>query len=63
VPDLDFVQRQSPAFAWEDQSFSTPLTAATLRFGQELILRTRALLASPPASLSTLLITAAVSPP
>jgi len=63
APDLDFVQRQIPAFAWDDQTLSTPLTGAKLRFGQDLILRSRAPLASPPALLSTLLITAAVSPP
>jgi hypothetical protein len=63
VPSLDQVLGQRPAFAWDDETLSTPLAGATLRFGQELVLRSRAALASPPAMLSTLLITAALSPP
>jgi hypothetical protein len=65
IPDLDQVFNQPPATAWVDEMLSAPLTAATLRFGQDLVLRSRAVLASPPASrwLSTLLITAAGSPP
>ena len=65
VPDLNQVLKQPPATAWVDEMLSAPLTTATLRFGQELVLRSRALLASPPASpwLSTLLITPAGSPP
>ncbi len=65
VPDLNQVLNQPPATAWVDEMLSAPLTTATLRFGQELVLRSRALLASPPASpwLSTLLITPAGSPP
>jgi hypothetical protein len=65
IPDLNQVLDQPPATAWVDDMLSAPLTAATLRFGQELVLRSRAVLASPPASpwLSTLLITPAGSPP
>jgi hypothetical protein len=65
IPDLSQVLAQPPATAWDDETLSTPVTAATLRFGQELVLRSRAVLASPPASpwLSTLLITPAGSPP
>lgn len=65
IPDLNQVLTQPRASAWEDELLSAPLTAATLRFGQELVLRSRAVLASPPASpwLSTLLITPAGSPP
>ena len=65
IPDLTQVLHQTPATAWEDEPLSAPMTGATLRFGQELVLRTRARPASPPAAptLSTLLITPAGSPP
>jgi hypothetical protein len=65
IPDLTQVLRQAPATAWDDELLSAPLTSATLSFGGELVLRTRAAAASPPASpwLSTLLITPAGSPP
>ena len=65
IPDLTQVLQQAPATAWDDELLSTPLTLATLPFGPELVLRSRAAAASPPASpwLSTLLITPAGSPP
>ena len=65
IPDLTQVLKQAPATAWDDELLSTPLTSATLPFGPELVLRSRAAPDSPPASrwLSTLLITPAGSPP
>ena len=65
IPDLTQVLKQALATAWDDEILSTPLTSATLAFGPELVLRSRAAAASPPASpwLSTLLITPAGSPP
>jgi hypothetical protein len=65
IPDLTQILKQAPATAWDDELLSGPLTTATLAFGRDLVLRSRAAAASPPASpwLSTLLITPAGSPP
>ena len=65
IPDLSQVLKQAPATAWDDELLSTPFTQVALSFGPELVLRSRAAAASPPASpwLSTLLITPAGSPP
>jgi hypothetical protein len=65
-PDLCEILRQldgPPAHAWADATRTRLLTEASLRLGQELILRTAS--ASPPdgPALSQLLVTPAVSPP
>ncbi len=64
IPDLTEVLKQLPATAWEDSLLSTPLTGITLRFGQDVVLRSLSA-ASPPGStqMSVLLITPAGSPP
>jgi hypothetical protein len=64
IPDLTEVLQQLPTTAWEDSLLSTPLTATTLNFGHDVVLRSRQP-ASPPASnwMSVLLITPAGSPP
>ncbi|HKV10081.1 MAG TPA: hypothetical protein VJ725_18215 [Thermoanaerobaculia bacterium] len=54
IPDLADVLTQPPATAWQETSRTNPLTSATLRFGRELVLVSRA---DGGAVSSTLLIT------
>jgi hypothetical protein len=59
--DLCATLRQPPADLWSGSSRTAPLTGATLRFGQELVLRT--LDESRGIPLSVLYVTPAASPP
>ena len=61
IPDLCAVLGQAPTTLWADEEQTAPLTGATLRYGQELIVRSEG--GSPRALLSILLITPAGSPP
>lgn len=62
-PDLRATLSQQQAKLWDDAAMTIPLTEATLRYGRELILRSRegalASPASPPTQPSTLFITPA----
>jgi hypothetical protein len=63
LPDLRAVLGQQQAKLWDDLAMTTPFAEATLRYGRELILRSRegalASPASPPTLPSTLFITPA----
>jgi hypothetical protein len=64
LPDLGVVLSQREATLWADSDLTETLGEVALRYGRELILKSRPSgLVSPPASQSTLLITPAVSPP
>ena len=60
LADVAAVFAQPAANLWSDEALSAPLTQATLRFGQELIVRSsRTTEGAPPESLPVLLITPA----
>jgi len=66
VPSLPAALAQPRATLWADAARTTPLTKATLRSGQELIVRTSAAAPDSPLSntpLPVLLMTPAGSPP
>jgi len=56
-PDLRALMTQPAARAWADTALATELTAATLLFGQEMVLRTTVPGTSPPESKPELFIT------
>src|SRR5262249_13645303 len=58
-PDLRFALGQKQAALWDDDALTTPVTEAVLRYGRELILRSRDASASPSARASVLFITPA----
>lgn len=58
-PDLRSTLGQKQAVLWDDIALTTPITEAVLRYGRELILRSRDESASPPARTSALFITPA----
>ncbi len=64
LPELRFTLSQPEATIWADTEFSEPLLEASLRYGHELVLQSKAA-TSPPsqARQSVLFITPAVSPP
>jgi hypothetical protein len=64
LPELRFTLSQPEATIWADAAFSEPLLEASLQYGRELVLQTKAS-TSPPsqARQSVLFITPAVSPP
>ena len=65
-PDLRFTLSQPEATLWADAELSEILLETNLRFGRELILKSRPSLAASPLSPtgdSVLFITPAVSPP
>ena len=65
LPDLRFTLSQPPATIWADAEQTEILQETNLRFGRELILKSRPSLASPLSQTraSVLFITPAVSPP
>lgn len=65
LPDLKFTLSQPPATLWADAEQTEILEETNLRFGRELILKSRPSSGSPPAATrdSVLFITPAVSPP
>jgi hypothetical protein len=58
IPDLCAIFAQQAATLWMDSTQRQPITSATLKFGQELVVRSQ-----DPAFPSNLLITPAVPPP
>ncbi len=58
IPDMCATLTQQAATLWVDSTLSKPLTGGTLKFGQELVLRSQ-----DPTRPSVLLITPAASPP
>jgi hypothetical protein len=64
LPDLRSILSQREATLWADSELTMPLDTMSLRYGRELILKSRPPLSmSPSARLSVLFLTSAVSPP
>jgi hypothetical protein len=64
LPDLRAMLSQPEATLWADSELTMPLDTVSLRYGRELIVKSRPPLSmSPPTRQSVLFITPAVSPP
>ena len=63
LPNLHDILSQREGILWADEALTEPLGEVSLRYGRELVLKSRPTTSSPPAPLSVLFVTPVGSPP